>query len=276
MRTVRLAFESSGRIARLSKEEGDRVRAGEVIGELDRERLLIERDKAAAEERRLDATLEEFEARGFSEARIEDIARRAGVALGTVYNYFESKEALLMGLADEFSSFMQDRIAQGLRSGRTLRGQVEFLVEPLLAENGCGRRSRVLRVIWSEGLHRPELTRPIFEKFLLPIFAPDGPMSDLVRDSGTPEVVKTHPILLAAPILQGIMWQILAGAVRPIDLRAVYSGYLDAMIGRNEATEKSPLHGVNPSEAAPASEMKSEKPGGRRFGQSRRKAPTKG
>lgn len=38
----------------------------------------------------LDATLEEFEARGFAAARIEDIAKKAGVAKGTVYNYFES------------------------------------------------------------------------------------------------------------------------------------------------------------------------------------------
>lgn len=49
----------------------------------------------------LDATIEEFEAKGFASARIEDIAKKAGVAKGTVYNYFESKEALLMGLADE-------------------------------------------------------------------------------------------------------------------------------------------------------------------------------
>ena len=32
----------------------------------------------------LDATIEEFEAKGFASARIEDIAKKAGVAKGTV------------------------------------------------------------------------------------------------------------------------------------------------------------------------------------------------
>ncbi|MEI3012873.1 MAG: helix-turn-helix domain-containing protein [Sutterella seckii] len=55
----------------------------------------------------LDATIEEFEAKGFASARIEDIAKKAGVAKGTVYNYFESKEALLMGLADELGDLIR-------------------------------------------------------------------------------------------------------------------------------------------------------------------------
>ena len=35
MRTVDLMFETSGRIASLAKEEGERVKKGEPLGELD-------------------------------------------------------------------------------------------------------------------------------------------------------------------------------------------------------------------------------------------------
>lgn len=42
----------------------------------------------------VDAARDEFVARGFSEARIDDIAARAGVSKGLVYVYFPSKEAL--------------------------------------------------------------------------------------------------------------------------------------------------------------------------------------
>ena len=38
--------------------------------------------------------LDEFAAHTFAGARIQEIASRAGVALGTIYNYFEHKEAL--------------------------------------------------------------------------------------------------------------------------------------------------------------------------------------
>ena len=39
----------------------------------------------------LDAALEVFGAQGCSGARLEDIARAAGVSKGTLYLYFESK-----------------------------------------------------------------------------------------------------------------------------------------------------------------------------------------
>src|SRR5690242_14925226 len=40
------------------------------------------------------AALDEFCARGFAATRIDDVAARAGVAKGTIYLYFDDKEAL--------------------------------------------------------------------------------------------------------------------------------------------------------------------------------------
>ncbi|MDX2262338.1 MAG: TetR/AcrR family transcriptional regulator [Gemmatimonadales bacterium] len=48
----------------------------------------------------LDAALGEFYARGFSATKIDDIARRAGVTVGTVYRYFPSKEALFHAVVE--------------------------------------------------------------------------------------------------------------------------------------------------------------------------------
>src|SRR5215468_1949106 len=56
---------------------------------------------ATAEARRaeiLAAALEEFTARGFEAARLDDVAKRAGVAKGTIYLYFADKEALFQEL----------------------------------------------------------------------------------------------------------------------------------------------------------------------------------
>src|ERR1700756_3004283 len=46
----------------------------------------------------LAAALDEFSARGFAAARLDDVARRAGVAKGTIYLYFRDKEALFQEL----------------------------------------------------------------------------------------------------------------------------------------------------------------------------------
>src|SRR3954470_11752966 len=46
----------------------------------------------------LAAALDEFSASGFAAARLDDIARRAGIAKGTIYLYFRDKESLFQEL----------------------------------------------------------------------------------------------------------------------------------------------------------------------------------
>ena len=48
----------------------------------------------------LEAALAEFTERGFDAARMEDVAKRAGISKAGVYLYFESKEALLKALIE--------------------------------------------------------------------------------------------------------------------------------------------------------------------------------
>ena len=50
----------------------------------------------------LDAALAVFSRKGYGEATIPDIAREAGVAVGTIYNYYQSKRDLLVSLVGTF------------------------------------------------------------------------------------------------------------------------------------------------------------------------------
>src|SRR3954470_12525157 len=52
----------------------------------------------------LDAARDEFGERGFAESSIVGITQRAGVALGTFYTYFDSKEALFQALVRDMSA----------------------------------------------------------------------------------------------------------------------------------------------------------------------------
>src|SRR5688572_30052632 len=52
------------------------------------------RNKAARPAELLEAAIEVFTRQGYAATRIEDVARRAGVAKGTVYVYYKDKEAL--------------------------------------------------------------------------------------------------------------------------------------------------------------------------------------
>jgi AcrR family transcriptional regulator len=61
-------------------------------------RGLRERQKAEREERILRAAKYLFGRRGYAETTMEDVARRAHVAVGTIYNYFPSKPEIVLAL----------------------------------------------------------------------------------------------------------------------------------------------------------------------------------
>ena len=58
----------------------------------------------------LDGAREEFGDRGFSDSSIVGITQRAGVALGTFYTYFDSKEALFQALVRDMSAQVRDSV----------------------------------------------------------------------------------------------------------------------------------------------------------------------
>jgi AcrR family transcriptional regulator len=63
----------------------------------------------------LDAAREEFGDRGFSDSSIVAITQRAGVALGTFYTYFDSKEEVFQALVRDMSSQVRDHVAPVLK-----------------------------------------------------------------------------------------------------------------------------------------------------------------
>ena len=63
----------------------------------------------------LDAARAEFGERGFSESSIVGITQRAGVALGTFYTYFDSKEAVFQALVRDMSAQVRDHVAPAFK-----------------------------------------------------------------------------------------------------------------------------------------------------------------
>lgn len=69
----------------------------------------------------LDAAAVEFGERGFHETSISAITRRAGVALGSFYTYFDSKDAVFRALVRDMSDQVRDHVAPAIR---TATGQI--------------------------------------------------------------------------------------------------------------------------------------------------------
>ncbi|WP_231562419.1 TetR/AcrR family transcriptional regulator [Sphingomonas sp. 35-24ZXX] len=85
----------------------------------------------------LDAAAIEFGERGFHEASVSGITRRAGTALGSFYTYFDSKDEIFRALVQDMSaqvgvhaaSAMQDATGALDRERAALQGFLEFARE---------------------------------------------------------------------------------------------------------------------------------------------------
>lgn len=86
------------------------------------------REKVEARERAIVAAAHDlFAERDFDDVTVGEIARRAGVAEGTVYLYFESKAALMQAVVDAFYRDLTRRAAAGVREIRETRKRLAFL-----------------------------------------------------------------------------------------------------------------------------------------------------
>lgn len=77
-------------------------------------------DRGRATQRKLlDAAAQEFGERGFHEASISGITRRAGTALGSFYTYFDSKDAIFSALVKDMSRAVAEAAAAAVTPGST-------------------------------------------------------------------------------------------------------------------------------------------------------------
>jgi AcrR family transcriptional regulator len=63
------------------------------------------------------AAAEEFAAKGFAAARVEEIAKRAGVTTGALYGHFQSKHELFLEVFDEFAAQRVRDVEQATTTG---------------------------------------------------------------------------------------------------------------------------------------------------------------
>lgn len=148
----------------------------------------------------LEAALDEFSERGFDAARMEDVARRAGLSKAGVYLYFESKEALLEALIEAKVAPLAQQARQLAASG---------LSDPLLA-------LRMLARIAAERIRDPRLFA--VPRLVISLSARFPAIADHYRKN----VVE---IALAA-LTQLIEAAIKTGQIRRADPRAVARAFI--------------------------------------------------
>jgi len=124
-----------------------------------------QRRKDARPEEIVAAALEVFVERGFAVTKLEDVARRAGVTKGTIYLYFENKEALFKAVVRET---IVPVIAQGEAMAKAFTGSARDLFEKLVREYwrmvGETALAGIPKLVMAEAGNFPDLARFYYEE----------------------------------------------------------------------------------------------------------------
>jgi TetR/AcrR family fatty acid metabolism transcriptional regulator len=96
----------------------------------------------------IDAALKVFRERGYANARMADIARRAGVSYGLVYHYFGSKEVLFEMIVESWWSALYAMMEKEIASGDDIRDKLVNIIEFFL--NTYGQKPNLMSIFVSE------------------------------------------------------------------------------------------------------------------------------
>jgi AcrR family transcriptional regulator len=158
--------------------------------------------KQATRARILEVAHRLFRDKGFDETGIRDIAAEVGMATGTLFNYFASKEEVAVALAEAAAGIAQKEFAATRRDGASLREDLFLLTATQLR---CWRPLR-------------KFVQPIIDTALaVPVFSDgvrEGPRLPAEHLQAVAEIAAAHGIAperwsMTAPIY----WALYVGVI---------------------------------------------------------------
>jgi AcrR family transcriptional regulator len=182
----------------------------------------------------LAAALDEFVEKGFAAARLDSIAERAGVAKGTIYLYFDTKETLFeeavrVVIGPMVARFEALAAAPQDDAEAILRQMIRTLYREVISDP---KKRSLLRLIISQGPRFPRLLRFYHDELIARsmaamrrVLAHGVERGEFVRSAAT-----DHPQIVFGPALTAAIWTILFAQIDPLDLDAYCEAHLDFVL----------------------------------------------
>lgn len=159
-----------------------------------------------------DAAFEVFAAKGYAAARVDEVARRAGVSKGLLYVYFKTKEELFKAVIKRVVTRRVDALL--LAVDETELSSEAFMRGPLLEFMKQIPRSPVavvIRLLIAEGQRHPDLVDYYWDNVVskglkaISRFVERG----VERGEFRKTVLEELPQLVLAPMMLSMIWRIL-------------------------------------------------------------------
>jgi AcrR family transcriptional regulator len=182
------------------------------------------------------AALAVFTERGFAAAKLDEIARRAGVSKGTLYLYFATKEELFRAVVREVVAPNIETVRAGLLEGAlpfadTLRAFLPRFAR-LVTDLPIGA---VAKMVIGESRNFPELAKVWHDDVILKAV---GLLAGFVaqaqaRGEVRPGDPRLHAFSIMGPMMIGVIWRETFTPVggEPVDLEAIALQHVETVLG---------------------------------------------
>lgn len=170
----------------------------------------FKRRKADRPEEIVAAALEVFAEKGFAAARLDDIARRAGVSKGAIYLYFATKEDIFravveQGVAPNLAA-VQAAIANNPNSFPDLLRSFIGVISGVVTDSPVGG---IVKMVIGEARNFPELAQVWHDRLVAPAL---GAMAGAIaaaqaRGELRPGDPRAYALSLISPLLVGVIWR---------------------------------------------------------------------
>jgi len=186
----------------------------------------------------VEAALEEFIARGFTATRLDDVARRAGVAKGTIYLHFRDKESMFEELISTAIVPLLGRLMPPPSMSGSVRDAIEQFARAFIAEVAMTRRADIIRLIVAEGPRFPAIADFYYREVISRGLAGLRALLELAIVRGEikhPELSR-FPQIVVAPAIVAVIWKSLFERHSPLDAIEMLRVHLDLIFGERRTT----------------------------------------
>jgi AcrR family transcriptional regulator len=190
-----------------------------------------EEKKLQRQEEILKAAFDVFSAHGYEATRIDDVARQAGIAKGTIYLYFRDKELLFQAVVRNLIPRKFDVLV------KTLPGSPSDLLRELLSQMYMNvvRNEKVraiVRMLVAESGRFPQLAEIYHKEVIVPGMKAMHQvlLKGVAEGSFRKSTVLEFPQVIVAPGLAAMLWQLLFNRRHPLDLDAYMKAHVEFVL----------------------------------------------
>jgi AcrR family transcriptional regulator len=156
------------------------------------------------------AALEVFSEKGFAAARLDEIARRAGVSKGTLYLYFKDKEDLFRAVVRDTMAPNIGAIATAAATAEAPFADIVRMLLPNFADiAGRVPVGGVAKMVIGESRNFPELAKVWHDEVASKALGLIAGMIAAAQKRGEvrPGDPRFHAFTLMGPMLMGVLWR---------------------------------------------------------------------